>query len=61
MLNAKHPLVNWLKKAEESELSASVCAQVTDLAEMARQPLVADRMVEFLKRSNELLTMMIDK
>ena len=61
VLNAKHPLVNWLKGAEDSELTASVCAQVADLAEMARQPLVADRMVEFLKRSNELLTMMIEK
>ena len=61
VLNAKHPLVTWLKKSEDSELSSSVCAQVADLAEMARQPLVADRMVEFLKRSNELLTMMIEK
>ena len=61
VLNAKHPLVNWLKKAEDSELTNSVCAQVADLAEMARQPLVAERMVEFLKRSNELLTMMIEK
>ena len=61
VLNAKHPLVNWLKNAEDGELTASVCAQVADLAEMARQPLVADRMVEFLKRSNELLTMMIEK
>ena len=61
VLNAKHPLVNWLKKAEDSELTTSVCAQVADLAEMARQPLVAERMVEFLKRSNELLTMMIEK
>ena len=61
VLNAKHPLVKWLKIAGDSELTASVCAQVADLAEMARQPLVADRMVEFLKRSNELLTMMIEK
>ena len=61
ILNAKHPLVNWLKKAEDNELTSSVCAQVADLAEMARQPLVADRMVEFLKRSNELLTMLIAK
>ena len=61
MLNAKHPLISWLKGAEDGELTSSVCAQVADLAEMARQPLVADRMVEFLKRSNELLTRMIDK
>ena len=35
--------------------------QITDLAEMARQPLVADRMVEFLKRSNQLLTKIIQQ
>ena len=62
VLNASHPLVNWIKDAEEDgDLTRSVCAQVADLAEMARQPLVADRMVEFLKRSNELLTMVIQK
>ena len=62
VLNAGHPLVNWIKNAEEEgDLTSSVCAQVVDLAEMARQPLVADRMVEFLKRSNELLTMIIQK
>ena len=59
VLNAKHPLVGWLKTAEDGEISQSVCRQVADLAEMARQPLVADRMVEFLKRSNELLTMIV--
>ena len=62
VLNASHPLVNWIKDAEEDgDLTRSVCAQVADLAEMARQPLVADRMVEFLKRSNALLTMVIQK
>ncbi len=59
VLNEKHPLVKWLKTAEEGEKLDTVCAQVVDLAEMARQPLVAERMVEFLKRSNALLTMMI--
>ena len=38
-----------------------LCEQIVDLAEMARQPLVADRMVEFLKRSNALLTKVISK
>lgn len=61
VLNAKHPLIHWLKNAEDGEITSSVCAQITDLAEMARQPLVAERMVEFLKRSNELLTMIIEK
>ena len=59
VLNAKHPLVGWLKTAEDGDVRKAVCCQVADLAEMARQPLVADRMVEFLKRSNELLTMIV--
>ena len=61
VLNDKHPLVKWLQTAEENEHTENVCAQVADLAEMARQPLVADRMVDFLKRSNDLLTELIAK
>ena len=59
VLNQKHPLVQWLEKAEETEQARTMCAQVYDLAEMARQPLVAERMVEFLKRSNALLTQLV--
>ncbi len=61
VLNDKHPLVKWLQGAEENDKTETVCAQVADLAEMARQPLVADRMVDFLKRSNQLLTALIEK
>ena len=61
LLNSKHPLVSWLKTAEAGENPDAVCEQIVDLAEMARQPLVADRMVEFLKRSNALLTKVIAK
>ncbi|MBQ4090169.1 MAG: molecular chaperone HtpG [Clostridia bacterium] len=59
VLNDKHPIVNWLKTAEDGETRAAVCSQIVDLAEMARQPLVAERMMEFLKRSNALLTMLV--
>jgi len=61
VLNSKHALVQWLENAEDEELSLEICAQVADLAEMARQPLVAERMVEFLRRSNQLLTRVIAK
>ena len=61
VLNDKHPLVKWLQDAEENEHTETVCAQVADLAEMARQPLVADRMVDFLRRSNALLTQLVEK
>ena len=59
VLNDKHPLVKWLQTAEANERTETVCAQVADLAEMARQPLMADRMVDFLKRSNQLLTQLV--
>ena len=49
------------KSAEDGTDAKDICAQVADLAEMARQPLVADRMVEFLRRSNALLTKVIAK
>ena len=61
VLNSRHPLIKWLEGSEDGELSREVCAQVADLAEMARQPLVAERMVDFLKRSNALLTKIIEK
>ena len=56
VLNAAHPVVQWLLKAEEGEKTDAVCRQVFDLAEMARTPLVADQMVAFLQRSAEFLT-----
>ena len=61
VLNSKHPVIAYLKDCTDEYLSREICAQITDLAEMARQPLVADRMVEFLKRSNQLLTKIIQK
>ena len=60
VLNSRHPLVKWLEKSEDNDMTRDICAQVADLAEMARQPLVADRMVDFLKRSNQLLTRIIE-
>ena len=59
VLNDRHPIVQWLKHAPEGDTRKAVCAQVVDLAEMARQPLVAERMVEFLRRSNRLLSLVI--
>ena len=59
VLNDRHPIVQWLKHAPEGDTRKAVCAQVVDLAEMARQPLVAERMVEILRRSNQLLSLVV--
>ena len=61
-LNRKHALVAYLlANTEESELSSMICLQIVDLCEMARQPLMAERMVEFLNRSNKLLSLLAQK
>ena len=60
-LNLKHPLVAYLTKDDASEEKRKlVCEQIYDLAEMARQPLVAERMVAFLKRSTQILSLAVE-
>ncbi len=61
-LNGKHPLVKYLSDdGADGEERKIVMEQVIDLAEMARQPLVADRMVAFLKRSTKILSLVVEK
>ena len=60
-LNAKHPLVAYVKGADaDADTRKLVCEQIMDLAEMARQPLMADRMVAFLKRSTTILSKAVE-
>ena len=59
-LNVKHPLVGYLKTSDDEEMKKQVCEQIVDLAEMARQPLVAERMLAFLKRSTQILSKAVE-
>ena len=62
VLNAAHPLIDYLKTADaDSDMTEMVCSQVLDLAEMSRQMLEPERMVAFLARSNKLLTIFCGK
>ncbi len=62
VLNAAHPLIEYLRDADaDSDMTEMVCNQVMDLAEMARQPLDSERMIAFLSRSNKLLTILCGK
>ena len=62
VLNAAHPLIDYLKDADvDSDMTEMVMSQVMDLAEMARQPLDSERMIAFLSRSNKLLTFLCGK
>ncbi|MDL2207007.1 molecular chaperone HtpG [Eubacteriales bacterium OttesenSCG-928-N13] len=61
VLNEKHPLTQYLEGSTDEEQNALICAQLLDLSDMAREPLSGERMVDFLKRSNALLGMLIKK
>jgi len=60
-LNARHPLVKYLEASADEQLDAMLCEQIYDLSEMARSPLESERMVSFLKRSQALLTQLVEK
>ena len=61
ILNTKSPITQYLEQSQDTDRANALICQLMDLAEMARQPLSGERMVGFLKRSNELLLSAIDK
>ena len=56
VLNAQHPLVKNLAARPQDDTAKDICLQLTDLAEMAQQPLPAERMNAFIARSLRLMT-----
>ena len=56
VLNAQHPLVKNLAGRPQDDTAKDICLQLTDLAEMAQQPLPAERMNAFIARSLRLMT-----
>ena len=55
VLNAKHPLVQYVEANPEGENTAIFCEQLYDLAELAHAPLKPERMSGFIERSNKLM------
>ncbi len=56
VLNSQHPLVKNLAGRAQDDTAKDICLQLTDLAEMAQQPLPAERMNAFITRSLRLMT-----
>ena len=56
VLNAKHPLVQYILEHGETENASAFCEQLYDLALMAHGPLPADRLNAFVQRSNRIMT-----
>ena len=58
VLNANHPLVQYVVSHKEDEKVSLICKQLYDLAMLGNQPLGPDAMTEFVKRSNEIMMML---
>ncbi len=59
ILNVNNKLVKYILDNPEAENTNTICAQLYDLAVLANRPLTAEELTGFVKRSNEILNMMI--
>ena len=58
VLNANNDLVQYLLANKDGEHSDMFCKQRYDLAMLSHQPLQADKMTEFINRSNEIMMLL---
>lgn len=58
VLNANNDLVQYLLANKDGEHSNMFCKQLYDLAMISHQPLQADKMTEFINRSNEIMMLL---
>ena len=55
VLNAGHPLVDYVLSHEDGEDTKMICEQLYDLAKLQHGPLEAEDMAKFVARSNEIM------
>ena len=58
VLNANHPLVQFLVTNKDSENVSIICKQLYDLAMLAHKPLNPEEMTAFFKRSNDIMMLL---
>ena len=58
ILNAAHPLTQYLAEHKEDEKAPVICEQLYDLAMMSHKPLSPEEMTRFVQRSNEIMLML---
>ena len=58
ILNANHPLVQYVSEHQEGENSKMICEQLYDLAKIQHAPLDAESMSKFILRSNEIMLLL---
>ena len=55
ILNANHPLVQYVNANQEGENVGMICEQLYDLAKIQQAPLSPEAMTKFIARSNEIM------
>mgnify|MGYP006955741438 CR=1 FL=1 len=58
ILNAKHPLVQYILKNGENNNTSLFCEQLYDLAMISHKPLSPDEMTKFVSRSNQIMMLL---
>ncbi len=58
VLNANHPLVQYVLENKEGEHTSMFCRQLFDLAMLSNKPLNPEEMTAFIQRSNEIMMLL---
>ena len=58
VLNANHPLVQYVTEHEDNDNTKMICEQLYDLAKIQHAPLDAESMNKFILRSNEIMMLL---
>lgn len=58
ILNANHPLVQYVAEHKDSGNTGMICKQLYDLAMLAHKPLNPEEMTAFVQRSNEIMMLL---
>ena len=58
ILNANHPLVQFIFDNKKDENTNMICEQLYDLAMISHKPLAPEAMTKFIERSNEIMLLL---
>ena len=58
VLNANHPLVQYVVEHKDGENVEMICEQLYDLAKIQHAPLAPEAMTKFIARSNEIMMLL---
>ena len=61
VLNANHPLVQYVLEHKEDKDAKIICEQLYDLAKLQNAPLSAEAMAKFVARSNEIMVLLTNQ